>query len=94
MNADVWFSYDSTCNGTLIVSTCDSATFDTDLVVYQGTCNEMEQIACNGDGTCTGYTSYLETPITSGNSYRIRIGGWDAISAGTGTLSIECVSSE
>ncbi len=94
MNADVWFSYDSTCNGTLIVSTCDSATFDTDLVVYQGTCNEMEQIACNGDGTCTGYTSYLETPITSGNSYLIRIGGWDANSAGTGTLSIECVSSE
>ncbi|MCH2152423.1 MAG: hypothetical protein MK089_03690 [Phycisphaerales bacterium] len=94
MNADIWFSYESTCNGTLTVSTCDTVTFDTDLVVYQGTCADMTQIACNGDSTCTGYTSYLETPITAGNTYLIRLGGWDANSAGTGTLLIECSSDE
>ena len=92
MNADIWFSYESTCNGTLTVSTCDTVTFDTDLVVYEGTCTDMKQIACNGDSTCTGFTSYLETPINSGSSYLIRLGGWDANSAGTGTMSIQCAS--
>ena len=94
MNADIWFSYESTCNGTLTVSTCDTVNFDTDLVVYEGTCDEMTQIACNGDSTCTGYTSYLETPITSGSLYLIRLGGWDASSTGTGTLLIECASDD
>ena len=69
-------------------------TFDTDLVVYEGTCDEMIQIACNGDSTCTGYTSSLETPINSGSRYLIRLGGWDATSAGTGTLLIQCASNE
>lgn len=92
MNADVWFSYEATCTGMLSVSTCDVATFDTDIVVYEGTCSQKKQIACNGDSTCTGYTSYLETSVTQGESYLIRVGGWDGNSAGTGSIIIECVS--
>ena len=44
MHADIWFSYAATCTGTLTVSTCNTATFDTDLVVYQGTCSNLIQI--------------------------------------------------
>tara|TARA_B100001059_G_scaffold231866_1_gene268561 strand:+ start:1735 stop:3102 length:1368 start_codon:yes stop_codon:yes gene_type:complete len=95
MNKDLWFSYQATCTGTLVVSTCDSASFDTDLVVYQGTCSDMTQIACNGDASiCSGYTSYLETPVTSGTNYLIRLGGWDESAAGTGTLEVSCDSTE
>jgi hypothetical protein len=90
MNADIWFSYEATCTGMLTVSTCDNASFDTDLVVYEGACADMTQIACNGDSTCSGFTSYLETPVTSGTNYLIRLGGWDENSAGTGTLTISC----
>ncbi|MEE2718467.1 MAG: hypothetical protein VX727_01615 [Planctomycetota bacterium] len=91
MHADIWFSYQATCTGSLTVSTCSTATFDTDLVVYRGTCGDMTQIACNGDNsTCSGYSSYLQTPVTAGEQYLIRIGGWDENSTGTGTLQISC----
>lgn len=90
MSQDIWFSYQATCTGTLVVSTCDNASFDTDLVVYEGACSDMTQIACNGDATCSGYTSYLETPVTSGTNYLIRLGGWDDANAGTGTLQVSC----
>jgi hypothetical protein len=94
MNKDVWFSYTATCTGILSVSTCDMASFDTDLVVYEGLCNDKTQIACNGDSTCSGYTSYLETPVTSGEQYLIRLGGWDASSFGQGSLVLECTTDE
>lgn len=95
MNKDLWFSYQATCTGTLVVSTCDSASFDTDLVVYQGTCADMTQIACNGDTSiCSGYTSYLETPVTAGTNYLIRVGGWNESAAGTGSLVVSCDSTE
>lgn len=95
MNADIWFSYEATCTGMLTISTCDTASFDTDLVVYSGTCNDKTQIACNGDNsTCSGYTSSLETQVASGDHYLIRLGGWDGSSFGSGSVSIECNSTE
>ncbi|MEE2907375.1 MAG: PHB depolymerase family esterase [Planctomycetota bacterium] len=88
---DIWFTYEATCSGLLTLSTCNSATFDTDLVLYKGNCLNKVQVACNGDGNnCSGYTSLLETEVTSGTSYLIRLGGWGGGSSGTGTLSISC----
>ena len=93
MQSDIWFSYQATCTGLLNVSTCSTATFDTDLVVYRGTCDDMTQVACNGDSSaCSGYTSTLVTPVTSGEQYLIRIGGWDEAAVGTGTVQIDCDS--
>jgi len=96
MHADIWFSYAATCTGTLSVSTCNTATFDTDLVVYQGTCSNLIQIACNGDDddNCGGYTSQLEVEVTSGEQYLIRLGGWESGNSGTGTLVIDCEDGE
>lgn len=96
MHADIWFSYESVCSGTLTVSTCNSASFDTDLVVYEGTCAASSQIACNGDddGNCGGYTSQLQVDVVAGTQYLIRLGGWDNSSSGTGTLLIDCEDAE
>lgn len=91
MGADIWFSYEATCSGLLTVSTCNSATFDTSLVLYQGICFNKVQVACDGDGdNCSGYTSHLETQVTFGERYLIRLGGWSSSSSGTGTLNITC----
>ena len=91
LNADIWFTYEATCTGTLNVSTCGSATFDTDLVLYEGNCFSKVQVSCNGDDdSCPEYTSNMYFQVTSGNTYQIRLGGWDANSSGTGTLFINC----
>lgn len=91
MSNDIWFTYEATCSGTLSISTCNNATFDTELVLYEGNCLNKIQLACNGDGAnCSSYTSLLESPVTLGVSYLIRLGGWDAASSGTGTLIIDC----
>lgn len=89
--ADIWFEYQSTCTGTLTVTTCNTASFDTDLVVYQGLCEDKVQVGCNGDDdNCSGYTSTVNVPVTIGEQYLIRLGGWDSSSSGTGTLVIDC----
>jgi polyhydroxybutyrate depolymerase len=95
MHADIWFSYQATCTGILTVSTCGTASFDTDLVVYEGSCSDQNQIACNGDTDgCSDYTSLLEVNITSGEQYLIRLGGWEAGASGSGTLLLDCEDDE
>ena len=90
LNADVWYSYTPSSSGTLTVETCDLIDFDSDLVVYQGTCGNKSQIACNGDGTdCSGYSSLLTVEVNSGTSYLIRVGGWDESSEGSGQLRVD-----
>ena len=89
LNADIWFSYEATCTGMLTVSTCNAATFDTDLVMYSGVCGKLQQIACSGDDdSCSEYTSRINVNVTSGESYLIRLGGWAAGEEGTGTLTV------
>ena len=95
MHADIWFSYEATCSGSLTVSTCGTAAFDTDLVVYQGSCSDQNQIACNGDNDdCSDYTSLLQVDVTSGEQYLIRVGGWESGNSGSGTLLIDCEDGE
>ena len=90
MTNDVWFSYEACATGSMTVSTCDLVDFDTDLVVYEGDCNSMTQISCNGDGAgCGGYSSILTTNVTEGNMYMIRVGGWGDSSMGSGDLFVD-----
>ena len=90
MTNDVWFTYEACGDGSMTVSTCDLVDFDTDIVVYEGTCDSMEQISCNGDGDgCGGYSSILTTNVTEGNTYLIRVGGWGTSSIGSGDLLID-----
>jgi hypothetical protein len=91
MASDVWFKYIACENGSMIVSTCDLVTFDSDIVVYQGdSCDNKVQVACNGDGSaCGGYTSYVTLNVTEGAQYYIRVGGWSDGSVGSGTLFVD-----
>jgi len=90
MTNDIWFSYQACADGPMTVSTCDIVDFDTDLIVYDGGCDAMTQIACNGDGDgCPGYSSTLTTNVTMGSMYLIRVGGWGDESIGSGQLLID-----
>lgn len=84
MLRDVWFLYTASVTGDVTIDTCNS--FDTDLAVYTGGCGALAQVACNGDDC--GVSSSLVLTVTSGTSYLIRIGGFDALTGGAGTLTI------
>ena len=60
VNQDVWYAFQSPCEGTATISTCDSADFDTRVAIYEGTdCPVAADrlVGCNDDGDgCTGYT--------------------------------------
>ena len=86
---DVWYHLVACGTGTMTVSLCDLVNFDSDLAVYSGACGDLQQIACNGDGSgCGGYTSYLETSVTEGESIYIRVGGWEG-ATGVGQLLVD-----
>lgn len=82
---DVWFFYVATCTGTANVNTCGSL-FDTSLQAYSA-CGGAE-IACNDDDC--GLQSAISFPVTAGNSYIIRVAGYDG-ATGTGVINVSCV---
>ena len=88
------------CNtGDLQIETCDFLGFDSDVVVYEGECCQLNQLACNGDGdACQGGGSFVTLPIEIGKTYFIRVGGSTESSIGSGTIFIdgpvgECIES-
>ncbi|MCA9292171.1 MAG: hypothetical protein KDA25_13645 [Phycisphaerales bacterium] len=92
---DIWFNFTAPADGLLTVSTCNQASYDTDLVVYEG-CDTADcppgddaLLACNDDGTgCAGFSSEVEVLVTAGNCYKIRVGGWNDGDQGAGTLTL------
>jgi hypothetical protein len=96
---DIWFRHTAECTGTLVVSTCNQANFNTKLAIYEGCgvvppfffCNLDTLLACNdNDIFCPGGTSRLSVPVTEGTCYRIRLGSANNES-GTGTLTLSYV---
>lgn len=86
---DVWYEFTPSSTGEHVIATCDTVTFDSDILVYSGTCGALLPIACNGDGTgCGGLTSSVTVNLNSGDTVIIRVGGWNAAAVGTGTLEI------
>ena len=81
---DVWFSYPVGAAGTLDLSTCGSANFDTVIEVFQGTCGNLQSVACNDDN-CANYASQLSVPVQPG-VYLIRVGGYNGA---TGDFSLQ-----
>jgi len=90
---DRWMIYTATGNGTITVDTCDPNSYDTSLVIYEGSdCGELDQVACNGDSEipqgCQSYVSSIEMlPVSAGMNYYVRVGGWRA-ATGTGTVNL------
>ncbi|MBC8309960.1 MAG: VCBS repeat-containing protein [Phycisphaerales bacterium] len=92
---DIWFKYTPLTTGTHTFTTCDPTSYDTSMALYDSSCSN--QVACNGDdisgggGGCQSYFSTITYTLLAGNSYYIRIGGWNG-AVGTGTLTIDPAS--
>jgi len=85
---DIWYRYTACGDGSLVVSTCDAADYDTDLVLYADSCSGT-MLACNDDADgCGGYTSEVSVPVVEGEIVIIRVGGWNDGDQGTGVLTI------
>ncbi len=92
-NPDVWFAFTPDQEGLATFTTCDPAGFDTSMVLYTGSCGDLTQIACNGDGTgetgCQAFYSRIaDLPVEPGVTYYIRLGGYNA-ETGTGNLTVQ-----
>jgi hypothetical protein len=87
---DIWLEWTAEFSGSAHFSTCDNSSFDTSMVLYTGSCNN--QVACNGDASgedgCQSYYSAIDLNVSQGETYYIRIGGWEG-ETGSGTLTIE-----
>ena len=85
---DIWYRYTPPSSGTLTVSTCNQASYDTRLAAYTGACGGLELVACNDNGErCARGTSLMEVPVTGGVPVLIRVGASGDVS-GTGRLTL------
>jgi len=92
---DVWFKYTATGPGLVDFSTCDAASYDTSMALYQSSCSNL--VACNGDGSglagCQGYYSLISgVACVSGDVFYVRIGGYNG-DFGPGTLTVTFTAS-
>ncbi len=87
---DIWFAWTADYSGNAHFTTCDSSSFDTSMALYEGSANN--QVTCNGDANgeqgCQSYYSAFDYSVQEGQTYYIRIGGWEG-DTGSGTLTIE-----
>jgi hypothetical protein len=72
---DVWFVYNVGAPGTLTVTTCGQASFDTALQIFSGSCAALASLGCIDD-SC-GLQSTLSVPVNPGLHY-IRVGGYNS----------------
>lgn len=91
---DVWLYWVAPSDGAVTFTTCDPDSYDTSMVLYEGSCDN--QVACNGDADppCANWHSEIAGyPTIAGETYYIRMGGWQADS-GPGTLNITLIDGD
>jgi hypothetical protein len=86
---EIWYEYLALSDGTLTVSTCGQATYDTIIAAYTGACGSLNLVACDDQGCAP--QSIINFPVIAGQAYRLRVGGW-AGSTGTGVLTLTMLS--
>lgn len=90
---DIWYKIVASGNLRYTVSLCNSS-FDTYLAVYQttncATLTDESHITSNDDNNvcANGFNSELFFDATSGSTYYIRVGGFDAMEFGPGQMLI------
>jgi hypothetical protein len=89
---EVWYCYVAPCTGTATASLCaaegGSATYDSALAAFSGTCASLTQIACNDD--FCGLQSRISFAVTQGQTYYIAVGSFGA-NTGSFSLNLSCV---
>ncbi len=95
-SSDAWLYWVAPSDGAATFTTCDPDSYDTSMVLYEGSCDN--QVACNGDGDpdagCQSFHSEIvDYAVTTGETYYIRMGGWEA-ATGTGNLTITLIGGD
>jgi hypothetical protein len=91
---DVWFCWNSTCDGIVRVETCGLTAVDTKIAVYEadencGPCpTGLGILACNDDSCAL--QSRVEFTAVNGGQYLIRLGTFPGASGGSGQFRIQC----
>ena len=91
---DIWYDYIASASGELTISTCNTASYDTDMVVYDGCAcpvDDSRMLRCNDDWEgCEGFTSMMAIQVEEGRCYKIRVGAYDEeTEPGAGTLLLD-----
>lgn len=94
--ADIWYTYTPDFTGFVEWSTCNTASFDTRLAVYNpgSACPPVDEdlYACNDDGAaCAAFSSSVTFGVVAGETYLLRLGGFGADS-GDGTFNLTMVT--
>jgi hypothetical protein len=64
-------------------------TYDTKIAFYDGSNCVGPILDCNDDA-CNFLRSELTAPVTAGNAYKLRVGGYSTNGQGSGTLTLTC----
>ena len=85
----ILYSFGATGTGSITLSTCNSADYDTKISVYQGPDPDTASCVTGLDDTpgCSGFTTELSFNAVNGQSYLVLVHGWFS-SAGTFSLSL------
>ena len=70
---DIWYHYTALGSGDLTVSTCGTAVYDSDLVVYDGCdCADLQLLGCSDDADgCPNFSSEVTVPVVAGGPWRV-----------------------
>ncbi|MCB9891998.1 MAG: hypothetical protein H6833_10150 [Planctomycetes bacterium] len=83
---DVWFRFVSPCEGILEIDAC-SATFDSVIEVFEGTCGALRLVGWEDDGCGIGsLATHMNLFVRSGSVYLLRVGG---MAGATGRFDLE-----
>ena len=74
--ARTWYELIAPADGTLTLSTCNAATFDTKISVYGGTCAAPTCVDGVDDSTGCNLTSLLEVDLEEGERYTVLVHGF------------------
>ena len=85
----IYFEFTPDESGTVTVSTCNQADFDTRLSAHAGDCEPSSVITCLDDSEgCAGFTTEISFSATGGSTYILAVGGYSAADQGSGTLTV------
>jgi hypothetical protein len=88
MSADIWYAWTADADGNALIDTCGSS-IDTKLNAYNDVAcppGDADILACNDD-FCS-LQSGISFAVTTGTTYLLRLGGFNAAAQGAGSLNI------
>lgn len=87
MSQDIWFEFTAPVDYDAVITTCNTADYDTKIEIYEGSCGALTSVGCFEDTTgCAGFTTTAEFAAVGGTQYFVRVGGWRLTEFGTGTI--------